>query len=114
MDMSVDQILWFKNPHKPKKGLKPPVTGILLVMDAPGGSVGQEYVQVASPEDPVKEKRGNKPQNLQVHLKIGILIFPVVILYGTSQSRNDKALLLPYPGTDMDNPVAVLIVIQGA
>jgi hypothetical protein len=99
--MTVDKVLRFKNPHEPQEGLKAPVAGVALIMDSLGGGVGKEDVQEAPPEDPVKNQGGDQAENFQVHLKIGILIFPPVIQHGTPQARDNKPLLPYYPGADM-------------
>jgi hypothetical protein len=55
MDMSVDKVFRLKNPHKPEEGFKPPMTAIVLVVDALRRRVGKEYVQKTSPENPVNQ-----------------------------------------------------------
>jgi hypothetical protein len=113
MDMPVDEIFWLKNPHEPEKSLKTPVAGIVFVMNAPGRGMGEEDVQKTAPEDPVKDEDREEPQNLQIHLEIGKLIFSPVIPHGTSQSRDDKPFFPAHPGTDMNYPVAEGITFQG-
>jgi hypothetical protein len=116
VNMTVDQIPGPEDAHKPQKDFKAPVTGVLLVVDAPGGGVGKEQIQKTAPENTVDDQSGEQPDNLHQHSKFGVLILSPVIHHGTPQPRNDQPLLPSYPGSYMDSPCAwqgLIIVPQG-
>jgi hypothetical protein len=57
VDMAVNKVFGSENPHKGKKGLKPPMTPVFLVVDPLGRRVGQENIEKTAPENAVKNKR---------------------------------------------------------
>jgi hypothetical protein len=96
MDMTVDKIAGLEYVHKPEKGLEAPVALVRPVMDPPGGGMGKEYVQVAAPEDAVKEQAGDEAEHFHIHLEFGVLVLRPVVAHGAPEPRYDKTLLVFY------------------
>jgi hypothetical protein len=109
VDMAVDKVFGFKEPHKGKKNLKPPVAPVFLVVNPPGRRVGQKNIQKAAPENAVKQEGREQFYYFQGHFKIGVLVFAPVIPHGASQARDDKAPLAPDSGTDVDRPGSLAV-----
>jgi hypothetical protein len=107
VDMAVDEVFGLENPHEPQKNLETPVAWVLLVVDVPGRSMGQEYVQKPSPEDPVDDQGGEDLEHFQKHPKFSVLVIPPVIHPGAPQTGDNAPLLKPHLGTDMDRARAL-------
>ena len=116
--MAVDQVLRLKDPHKPEKDPESPVAPVLQVVNSPGGGVGQEDIQAAAPENTVEHQGREEPEDLQGHLKFGVLVIPQVVPHGAPEPGDDKPLLPQYPGTGVDGPgpkdlVLVVRIVEG-
>jgi hypothetical protein len=93
VNMTVDQVSGFEGPHKPEESPETPMAGVFPVVYSFRGGVSQEYVQITSAKNPVKEQYGYFYNDSPEHFDVGKLIFPVVVLHGTSQSHDDEAFL---------------------
>jgi hypothetical protein len=96
MNMTVDEVFGLEGPHEPEEGAKTTMTGVFLVVYPFGGRMGQEYVQIPSPENPVKNQGGYELPDFHLHLKIGVLVFSPVIPHGAPQTGDDETLFPPY------------------
>jgi hypothetical protein len=104
VNMTVDQVSGFKGPHKPKENPEPPMAGVFPVVYSFRGGVSQEYVQITTVNDPVKEQRGYFHDDFTEHFEIRKLIFSVIVLHGPPQPHDDEALFPVDSGVHMNGP----------
>ena len=77
----MDQVARFEASHKPAKRLKAGVAQIFSIPQLVGRGVGQEDIEVAPVTEAVKEEAGDKFENPPIHLEIGVLVLPAVVLH---------------------------------
>jgi hypothetical protein len=98
VNMTVDQVSGFKGPHKPEESPETPVAGVFPVVYPFRSGVSQEYVQITPVKNPVKEQNGYFGKDFPEHFDVGKLVFSVVVLHGSPQPHDDKALLAANSG----------------
>jgi hypothetical protein len=103
VNMAVNEVFGLEGFHKPEKGIKPPMTLVAFVVNAPGRRMGQKYVHPTAVKHTVPQKPGEKPENLDIHFKIRILIEPLIVTHGASQPGDDESFLNFNFCSDMDS-----------
>jgi hypothetical protein len=96
MNVTVDQVLRSELAHEPEEALEAAVAGVLFVMDALGGGMGQEYVAVTAVENFVPDKARSHLEYFEEHLEVCVLVVSVVVAHGAFQPGDDQSFFLSY------------------
>jgi hypothetical protein len=93
----MQKVLWFKPSHKPKKGFKTSMAGIIRnIVNTIGWTMCKEDIKKSPMKYTVPEKSGNEFEQFEINLCISELILPIIVVNTSPDACNQQSCFGSY------------------